>query len=163
MNNHLGWCSSRRKNRDKRLETEASVLPQATVDFYSGQDNSEGCWDEGSGAVPTLEERSFSDSSNSCGSLESMDDYFLDQGGAAAALHAEGIKQEEEERRESEALKDFFERDLDPDSASDNDEDDMCQINFPVVTCGHPAEKKKHSYDDFAFFDWREDKKRKKK
>jgi len=163
MNKHLGKCSSRRKNRDKRLKTEASVLPQATVDFYSGQDNSKGCWDEGSGAVPTLDERSFSNSSNSCGSFESMDDYFLDQGGAGAALHAEGIKQEEEERRESEALKDFFERDLDPDSASDNDEDDMCQINFPVVTCGHPAEKKKHSYDDFAFFDWRKDKKRKKK
>ena len=43
MNKHLRKCSSRRKNRDKRLETEASVLPQATVDFYSGQDNSKGC------------------------------------------------------------------------------------------------------------------------
>ena len=52
-----------------------------------------------------------------------MDDYFLDQGGATAAFHAEGIKQEEEEQRESEAIKELYERDLKPDSVSDNEED----------------------------------------
>ena len=156
MRQHLNRCSSRRKNV-KRRKTDADVLLQATVDFDTGQDNSADCWDKGSDAAPTVDEQSFSDSSDTGDSFESMDDYFLDQEYAAAALHAEATKQEEEGQRESEALEDLRELDLDPDSVSDNEEDEM-DVTYIPIACGEHAEREKHSYEDFSFLDWRDDK-----
>ena len=98
--------------------------------------------------MPTLDEQFFSNSSDSGDSFESMDDYFLDKGGAAAALHAEVIKQEDKGQRESEALKDLGGLDLDPDSVSDNEEEEMNQSHIPVA-CGDHAETEKYCYQDF--------------
>ena len=159
MNHHSKQCATRRDNHinhAKRPKTVHDVL----VNFDTGQeDNSADYWVEGGDAMPTLEERSFSDSSDSDDSHESMDDYFLDQGGSAAVLHAEAVKQEEDEQRESEALKDFVWLDLDPDSVSHNEEEKMNQINIPNAFGDH-AGREKHSYNDFAFFDWRDEEKK---
>ena len=159
MNHHSKRCATRRDNHinhAKRPKTVHDVL----VNFDTGQeDNSADYWVEGGDAMPTLEERSYSDSSDSDDSHESMDDYFLDQGGSAAVLHAEAVKQEEDEQRESEALKDFVWLDLDPDSVSHNEEEKMNQINIPNAFGDH-AGREKHSYNDFAFFDWRDEEKK---
>ena len=156
MQHHLNQCSNRRRNA-KRRKTDADALHQATVDFGTGQDNSADCGDEGSDTAPTVDEQSFSDSSDSGDSFESMDDYFLDHECANAALHAEATKQEEEGQRESEALEDLPELDLDPDSVSDNEEDEMDETHPPIARGMH-AERAKYSYEDFSFFDWRDDK-----
>ena len=66
-------------------------------------------------------------------SVQSTDDFFLDVGASAGALHAEALLQEREERIESEALEGIPQLDLDPDSMSDDEEIDDNQSRVPSI------------------------------
>ena len=160
MKKHLTRCTKCKSDKEtesqddaRRQTTDADELFLEPSAFDEEGDNFAVCWDEASDAIPELMHRDYSDSSDSeVDSVQSTDDFFLDVGASAGALHAEALLQERKERIESEALEGIPQLDLDPDSMSDDEEIDDNQSRVPSI---EHAEAAMYQYSDFSFLDWR--------